>query len=128
MRGVLHTYLPLFVDQDGGVLREPAGPRALGNFLASVVAMGTRAAAGKRAGSVACRCRTATGACPGMIQAVVEAQPSRVEWRCPVCDDSGAITGWERTRWDRSVIPRRAKAPRSSSSKRTRSTKGRKAA
>lgn len=110
MRGVLQTYLPLFLEKDGSVQRETTGVRALAEFLTGVVAVGTRAAAGKRPGRVACRCHTATGPCPGVICAAVEARPSRLEWWCPVCGDSGAITGWQGTPWDRSKPVRRVKA------------------
>ena len=50
MRGVLMTHLPLFMGQDGGVRRETAGLKGLGEFLTGVVAVGTRTAAGKRPG------------------------------------------------------------------------------
>lgn len=47
-----------------------------------------------------CRRRPSRRACPGLLQLVRTDLPASIEWRCPVCEDEGVISGWQRTPFD----------------------------
>ena len=109
-RGVLQTYLPLYLEPDGSVRRDLGGLHSLYEFLCEVAAMGTRKAAGRRLGTVRCLSFTASGGCGTPVEVVMEERPRRLVWRCPKCEAFGSIRGFEGTRWDRSKPSRRRKA------------------
>ncbi len=50
---------------------------------------------------IQCRRRPRRQRCTGMIQAGFKAGESTIRWGCPVCSDSGWISGWHGTRWGR---------------------------
>jgi hypothetical protein len=75
----------------------------LGEFVTAVVVVGSRRLAGKRSGPVACRAsRRHVQPCPGELETEIEPRTRHLWWRCPVCGDAGEISGWARTKWDRS--------------------------
>ena len=106
-RGLWLTYLPHHLDEDGEIKGEPGIDRTFVEFTTAVVAMATRAAAGKRPGRVACRAHGKPVTCPGEIETEIAQLPRRIEWWCSVCGNSGSIFGWEWTRWNRSKMVRR---------------------
>jgi hypothetical protein len=56
--------------------------------------------------NVCCRTRTrAFGRCVGDLQAGL-APDDAIEWFCILCRESGRISGWRQTPWDRSAGPR----------------------
>jgi hypothetical protein len=101
-RGLWLTYLPQYLDEHGEIKGDPGIDRRFVEFTTAVVAMATRAAAGKRPGRVACRAHGKPVTCPGEIETEIAQLPRRIEWWCPVYSDSGSIFGWEWTRWNRS--------------------------
>lgn len=42
--------------------------------------------------------------CVGEIQSYIDPEDDAIVWRCPVCGDNGAISGWEESFWDLSTI------------------------
>ena len=119
---VLRTHLPLFLGADGEMTREPGIWRDLGEFVTAIVVVGSRRLAGKRSGQVACRGRR-TQFCPGEIETKLESPTRHLLWWCPVCGDSGEISGWAGTKWDRSkpaVRPAKKKAVRANMKRSTR--------
>ncbi|AZR43489.1 hypothetical protein MTMN5_04064 (plasmid) [Marinobacter salarius] len=42
--------------------------------------------------------------CVGEIQSYIDPEDDAIVWRCPVCGDNGAISGWEGSFWDLSTI------------------------
>jgi hypothetical protein len=115
----LRVHVPLFLTGDGAVLRERGMWHDLGEFVTAVVVLGSRRLAGKRSGPVACRGRR-TQSCPGEIETELELRTRHLWWRCPVCGDAGEISGWSRTKWDRSKPAARTKAVRANKKRSTR--------
>jgi uncharacterized protein with PIN domain len=51
---------------------------------------------------VNCRRRPRRKRCPGNIRTVVDVDHDEISWACPVCRDSGIISKWKGSQWDRS--------------------------
>lgn len=84
----------------------PPRVRRLRTFLGEIA----RAASVRTSGSwdaTALRCRRRPGRkpCDGRIEAFRRDIPPEVEWRCPICEDAGLISGWRETYWDLSGAP-----------------------
>ena len=108
-RGVLQTFLSLYLEPDGSVSREPGGLQPPYAFLCEVAAMGTRKAAGRRLGTVRCLSFTASGGCGTPVEVVMQERPRRLVWWCPKCEASGPIRGFEGTWWYRSKPVKKSK-------------------
>jgi hypothetical protein len=52
-----------------------------------------------------CRRKPRRRLCEGMLEISLDQDLDGIVWRCPICEDNGAITGWQRTFWDNSDIP-----------------------
>jgi hypothetical protein len=86
----------------------PGPAKKLAAYLGDIVTVASVAT-----GDVCCdsglRCKRRPGRrpCPGTILFVRVTRPSRIEWSCPSCRESGTITNWERTPWDCSGVRER---------------------
>jgi hypothetical protein len=100
-RGFLRVHVPLFLTANGEVTHERGMWHDLGEFVTAVAVVGSRRLAGKRSGQVACRGRR-TQSCPGELETQIDPRTRHLLWHCPVCEDAGEISGWARTKWDRS--------------------------
>jgi hypothetical protein len=49
---------------------------------------------------VPCRRRPNRKPCPGEIASFIDPDDQQIIWLCPVCGDSGTISGWQLTLWD----------------------------
>ena len=49
--------------------------------------------------SLPCRRRPGRKKCPGKVLIYLETEESDIHWGCPVCGDSGTITGAKTQRW-----------------------------
>ena len=96
------TDLRHFLDEDGSMADMPSRVHPIAGFFASIVkSVTTRQSHVLRTG-VRCRRRPKRRPCPGEIIAFIDERHS-ISWSCPVCKDSGVISGWEGTSWDWSV-------------------------
>jgi len=89
---------------DQGMLADmPAPAMDLALHLGAIVAwLSSHAAAPIPETNVRCRVRTrAHGRCVGDLYAGL-AQDDAIEWFCFLCHESGRISGWRQTPWDRS--------------------------
>lgn len=82
----------------------PTPAMDLALHLGSIVAwVSSHAASPRPATNVRCRTRTrASGRCVGDVQAGI-APDDAIEWVCVLCHESGRISGWRQTPWDRSA-------------------------
>jgi len=120
-RGFLRVHLPLFLTAHGEVIHERGMWRDLGEFVSAVVVVGSRRLAGKRSGQVACRASWRhVQPCPGELETQLDPRTRHLLWQCPVCGDAGEISGWARTKWDRSKPAVRTKAVRANKKRSTR--------
>ena len=93
---------------DDGMLADmPAPAEDVALHLGAIVAwVSSHAAAPMPETNVRCRVRTrAHGRCVGDLYAGL-AQDDAIEWFCVLCRESGRISGWRDTFWDRSSRPR----------------------
>jgi alanine racemase len=87
-----------FLDEQGELV--PGRPGRWGAFYAEIAAVGSARPAGVAAATpLRCRRRPGHTPCPGRLWAL-RREHGVIEWRCPVCDDQGTVSGWEGTRWD----------------------------
>lgn len=91
--------------EDPGVELTPQA-RRLTEFLGAIArAASVRESGNPSATAVRCRRRPGRKPCKGRIEALRRDIPPEVEWRCPVCEDAGVISGWRGTYWDLSGAP-----------------------
>jgi hypothetical protein len=96
MAGVWITDMTHFLDGDG---RVPVEARPLVRFLGAIVkATVSRSTRAPSATLVRCRRRPGRQPCTGSILAAIE-PGGEIRWRCPVCDDQGQISNWQKTPW-----------------------------
>jgi len=95
-----------YLIEDGSLpdLPEPALKVAL--HLSAIVGWISRSRSRTlRLTNVPCRRRPRRRRCPGEIEACLDPETGTIEWVCPLCTDDGTITGWEGTRWDKTIRP-----------------------
>ena len=81
----------------------PAPAMAIALFCGAVVAwVSGWPGPGGELTNVPCRRSRARPPCYGDVYARL-APDDRIEWRCAVCGESGVVSGWRGTRWDRSA-------------------------
>ncbi len=100
------TDLTHFLDEQAQIPVDIPGPaRRLGEYFGSIVAAATgqEPPEGQKA-SIQCRRRPGHRRCPGIIDYCILPDTS-VSWVCPSCSDSGFISNWQGTAWDRSPHP-----------------------
>jgi len=96
-----------FLDEYGVIPAEMPGPvRNIALFLGAIVAWVTvRQVTHDEQTNVPCRRSPNRRRCSGTIYAGVAADAATIVWECPVCGDTGMISGWEGTPWDRRNRP-----------------------
>jgi hypothetical protein len=79
----------------------PAAVARLRDYLGAIVAFATsRTNPSDDRSPVRCRRRPKHRPCRGWIRAQLDEETPVVHWCCPVCGESGRISGWEGTSWD----------------------------
>jgi hypothetical protein len=89
-----------YLGDDRNLAPMPAPALAIALFCGAVVAWVS--SDGGDLTNVVCRRSRACPACRAELYAR-RAPDDRIEWRCPACGESGVISGWRGTRWDRSA-------------------------
>jgi hypothetical protein len=91
-----------FIDKTGNLpIGLPAPARRLAAQLTAIVAAATAGGANEQATRrIKCRRRPGRQACSGVIEYRLWAD-ERITWQCPPCGDSGVISNWQSTTWDR---------------------------
>jgi hypothetical protein len=99
-RTKLHIDLSMFDHADGGLPRGAEG--RIARFAGRIVSFANLLPPGEVHGSgIPCRRRPRRRPCPGRLEVVRgDVQADDIQWVCPICRDSGNITGWKNTRWD----------------------------
>jgi len=84
----------------------PPQARRLRQYLGEIARAASVRESGRRS-ATALRCRRRPGRkpCKGRIEVLRRDVPPQVEWRCPVCQDGGVVSGWRGTYWDLSGEP-----------------------
>ncbi len=101
MGNIWVTDITHFLKADGSVPDGLAG--RIARYFGSIVMAGSRLPSGLVIETdIQCRRRPKRRRCPGRIRILRLENPSRIEWRCPLCDDQGIISNWEGSRWDAS--------------------------
>lgn len=94
-----------YLQQDGSIVIESGPGRRLAEFFVAIVK--------ETSGDideegifpkVRCRRKPMRKPCVGEIQSYIDPEDDAIVWRCPVCGDNGAISGWEGSFWDLSTI------------------------
>ena len=95
------TNLLHFLNENGDFDGVPAGAaRMARHFGAIVEAVTCRPPGLHHDTGVACRDRERQSRCDGTIVAVLD-EEKEIFWECPSCGESGVITDWRGTSWDR---------------------------
>jgi len=93
-----------FLNEDGSLPDLPGPALALALHFGSIVGWASRfPGAGIQDTNVTCRRSPGRQRCVGEIQAELIPHTRAIEWFCPLCGDSGRISGWERTLWDKTL-------------------------
>lgn len=101
---MLITNLRHYLDEDGNLPDLPAPALDLAFHLGAIVGWVSRCPSESLTlTNVRCHQRSKRRRCLGEILARLDRTTGAIEWTCPLCDDSGMITGWEGSPWDRSV-------------------------
>jgi len=80
----------------------PAAALRMARFVGAIIAwVSSRPTVDPEHTNVACLKRPGRVPCPGEVEARVQGDDHSIVWTCPVCGDSGVITRWEGTSWDR---------------------------
>lgn len=97
-----------YLNQDGSIGIKSGTGRRLAEHFAAIVQETSGDTDGEgRFPKVKCRRRPRRKPCAGAIESYIDPGDDAIVWRCPVCGDNGAISGWEGTLWDFSkVTPR----------------------
>ena len=96
---VLHS-----LNEDGDLVSPPGPARRMAEYIGSIVQAVTEQDRHELEDETAIRCRRRPGhkRCEGRIVAFLdEADPMTIQWFCPICNDNGAIRGWQETLWDK---------------------------
>lgn len=84
----------------------PPAARRLRTFLGEIArAASVRESGSRSATALRCRRRPGRKPCKGRIDVFRRDIPPEVEWRCPLCEDGGVVSGWQETYWDLSGTP-----------------------
>ena len=90
-----------YLDKDGSIIPEGSPARKLPNYFGTIVSFASDFASESGLTSdLRCRRRPRRKRCEGKIQAWLELDTDAIIWKCPICGDKGAISGWEDTVWD----------------------------
>jgi len=95
-----------YLDEEGRLPDLPARVLNRALFQGAIVAwVTTRFAPDIEKTNVPCIRLPGRRRCLGEIEAVLDVETHAIVWHCPFCGDSGAISGWLDTPWDRSLDP-----------------------
>jgi hypothetical protein len=95
-----------FLDDDGSLPDLPEPALALAFHLGAIVGWVSRSPSmDLQFTNVPCRRRPSRRRCLGEIQACLDPNTGTIEWTCPFCADSGTISGWQGTLWDKTIPP-----------------------
>ena len=97
------TNMQHYLNEDGstGSMNRPT--RRLAEYFGSIVTFATSFEDEQYLNSnISCRRRHKRKPCKGKIQAILDLNSDRIDWRCPVCGDNGIISDWQDTPWDAS--------------------------
>jgi hypothetical protein len=89
-----------FLTPMGTVADLPPRARILGQYWTQIVAQGSNFDE-----PITLRCRRRRRLCEGILEISLDQDLDRIVWRCPDCEDNGAISGWQGTFWDNSDLP-----------------------
>jgi len=93
-----------YLNEDGSLPDLPEPALNLAFHLGTIVGWVSRFPSNKlQATNVPCRRRPRRRRCLGEIQACLDPNTGAIEWTCPFCSDSGTISGWEGTLWDKTI-------------------------
>jgi len=91
----------------GTIADLPPRARILARYCTQIVAQGSNF---DEPITLRCRRKPRRRLCEGILEISLDQDLDRIVWRCPVCEDNGAISGWQGTFWDNSDIPDTAAA------------------
>ena len=96
-----------YLNPVGAFADMPSRARLLAEYFASIVVDATTNLDDEP--RVRCRRRPGRRRCTGIVMSYPAADDlDRIYWYCPVCNDSGFISGWQNTLWGGSAANDRA--------------------
>jgi hypothetical protein len=85
-----------FLDENGTIAQQMYKEgREMAGFLALCVDFATQPLPFTRSSGIRCVMKK----CPGNVNIDMNFQAGLINWSCPVCKESGTISGWQGTRW-----------------------------
>lgn len=87
-----------FLDESGNIPKQiPKGARELASFMALVDDTTTKTnPLTLTTTDISCFKK----GCHGMIKTAMMPLSSEIHWYCPVCENDGVISEWQKTKWD----------------------------
>ena len=87
-----------FLDESGSIPKEmPKQAREMAGFLAIVIDETTKKCPSTLTTT---EIRCFEKGCSGKIKTAIHKKPEEIFWYCPVCENEGVISEWQRTKWD----------------------------
>lgn len=87
-----------FLDETGNIPKQmPKEARELASFMALVVDTTTKSCP-KTLTSTDIRCFKK--GCQGMIKSELLGKNNEIHWKCSKCQNEGAISEWQKSKWD----------------------------
>ena len=97
-----------YLNSDGSIAPKSGAALCLATHFAEIVQEASADIGGEvHFPKVRCRRRPNRKQCIGEIDSILDPEHGAILWRCPVCGDNGAISGWEGTLWDLTDISER---------------------
>ena len=91
-----------WLTEEGAIAAMPPPAQRLAEYMGRIVADATGFLADQYPEQgVKCHCRPGRKPCPGIIECDFEPETDRIAWWCPECGESGFISNWKGTLWDR---------------------------
>jgi hypothetical protein len=91
-----------YLDEDGALATMPEPALNLALHLGAIVGWVSRSPSVEfEATNVPCRRKPQRRRCLGDIFGRIDPDTGAIDWTCPFCSDSGTITGWQDTLWDK---------------------------
>jgi hypothetical protein len=96
-----------YLNESGAIATMPAPAAKLAKYFGEIVSAVSNASPIEVGAvvevGIACRRRPGRRRCNGKIEALIDEEEC-IRWGCPVCQDTGYISHWQGTPWDRTLV------------------------
>lgn len=95
------TDITHFLDESGELITEPLAAAKMAEYFAAIIVMASEIEYPPEH-QVYCRRKPKRKPCLEKISGYISPETDEIVWKCPKCEDWGAISNWQGTIWDMS--------------------------